>query len=44
VHPIYRRVVDTTVKNQNIELVELDFDPATARTVLPPIPAPSPRW
>ena len=38
VHPIYRRVVDTTVKNQNIELVELDFDPATGKTVLPSDP------
>lgn len=35
VHPIYRRVVDTTVRNQGIELVELDYDPATGRTVLP---------
>ncbi|MFZ0106236.1 MAG: aminomethyl-transferring glycine dehydrogenase subunit GcvPA [Thiobacillus sp.] len=38
VHPIYRRVVDTTVKNQNIELVELDFDPDTGKTVLPSEP------
>src|SRR5512139_1446082 len=35
VHPIYRRVVDTTVKNQGIELVELDYDPATGQTILP---------
>jgi len=35
VHPIYRRVVHTTVKNQGIELVELDYDPATGKTVLP---------
>jgi glycine dehydrogenase subunit 1 len=35
VHPIYRSVVHTTVKNQNIELVELDYDPATGKTVLP---------
>jgi len=38
VHPIYRRVVDTTVKNQRIELVEVDYDPATGRTVLPDNP------
>ncbi len=38
VHPIYRRVVDTTVKNQGIELVELDYDPATGKTVLPADP------
>ena len=38
VHPIYRRVVDTTVKNQRIELVEVDFDPATGSTVLPDNP------
>jgi glycine dehydrogenase subunit 1 len=38
VHPIYRSVVDTTVKNQNIELVELDYDPATGKTVLPADP------
>jgi len=38
VHPIYRRVVDTTVKNQRIELIEVDYDPATGRTVLPDNP------
>ena len=38
VHPIYRGVVHTTVKNQNIELVELDYDPATGKTVLPADP------
>jgi hypothetical protein len=38
VHPIYRRVVNTTVKNQNIELVELDYDAATGQTVLPADP------
>jgi glycine dehydrogenase subunit 1 len=38
VHPIYRRVVNTTVKNQGIELVELDFDAATGQTVLPADP------
>ena len=26
VHPVYRQVVNTLVKNQNIELVEADFD------------------
>jgi len=26
VHPVYRKVVHATVKNQNIELVELDYD------------------
>ena len=35
VHPIYRRVVHTTVKNQGIELVELEYDPATGQTLLP---------
>ena len=35
VHPIYRRVVHTTVKNQSIELVELEYDPATGQTLLP---------
>jgi len=38
VHPIYRRVVNTTVKNQGIELVELDYDVATGQTVLPADP------
>src|SRR3569623_2037176 len=38
VHPIYRRVVDTTVRNQGIELVELDYDAATGKTVLPADP------
>ncbi len=38
VHPIYRRVVNTTVKNQNIELVEVDYDAATGQTVLPSDP------
>src|SRR5512135_2024182 len=38
VHPIYRRVANTTVRNQGIELVELDFDPATGKTVLPADP------
>jgi glycine dehydrogenase subunit 1 len=35
VHPIYRRVVNTTVKNQGIELVELEYDAATGQTLLP---------
>lgn len=35
VHPIYRRVVDTTVRNQGIELVEVDYDAGTGQTVLP---------
>src|SRR4030066_983938 len=38
VHPIYRSVANTTVKNQNIELVELDYDPATGKTLLPADP------
>jgi glycine dehydrogenase subunit 1 len=38
VHPIYRSVIVTTVKNQGIELVELDYDPATGKTVLPAEP------
>jgi len=31
-HPSYRKVAHTIVKNQNIELVELDYDPATGTT------------
>jgi len=38
VHPVYRSVAVTTVKNQGIEIVELDYDPATGRTVLPADP------
>lgn len=38
VHPTYRKVVVTTVKNQGIEIVELDYDPATGQTVLPAEP------
>ncbi len=38
VHPVYRKVVLTTVKNQGIELVELDYDAATGKTVLPADP------
>lgn len=38
VHPIYRRAALTTVKNQGIEMVELDYDSASGRTVLPADP------
>jgi len=38
VHPVYRSVAVTTVKNQGIEIVELDYDPATGRMVLPADP------
>lgn len=38
VHPTYRKVVVTTVKNQGIELVELDYDASTGMTVLPAEP------
>lgn len=38
VHPIYRRAALTAVKNQGIELVELDYDPASGRTLLPADP------
>jgi glycine dehydrogenase subunit 1 len=38
VHPTWRRVVVATVKNQGIEIAELDYDPATGRTVLPAEP------
>lgn len=38
VHPVYRRVADTTVRNQGIELVELDYDPTTGKTMLPAEP------
>jgi glycine dehydrogenase subunit 1 len=31
-HPIYRRVVRTIVKHQNIELIELPYSPATGLT------------
>ena len=33
-HPAYRRVAHTIVRNQGIELVELPFDPATGQTDL----------
>ncbi|MBU0592175.1 MAG: aminomethyl-transferring glycine dehydrogenase subunit GcvPA [Gammaproteobacteria bacterium] len=35
VHPLYRRVVDSIVRHQKIELVELDYDPAQGITTLP---------
>lgn len=38
VHPTYRKVVVTTVKNQGIELFELDYDASTGKTVLPAEP------
>jgi glycine dehydrogenase subunit 1 len=38
VHPVYRRAALAAVKNQGIELVELDYDPANGRTILPADP------
>jgi glycine cleavage system P protein (glycine dehydrogenase) subunit 1 len=35
VHPLYRAACRAIVKNQKIELVEIDYDAATGRTVLP---------
>ena len=35
VHPLYRATCRAIVKNQKIELVEIGYDPATGRTVLP---------
>ncbi|BCB28615.1 putative glycine dehydrogenase (decarboxylating) subunit 1 [Sulfurimicrobium lacus] len=35
VHPFYRQVVNSIVKHQKIELVELDYDPAKGITALP---------
>ena len=35
VSPLYRAVVRAMVKNQHIELVELDYDPATGTTPVP---------
>jgi len=35
VHPVYRKAVHSAVKNQNIELVELAYDPATGTTPIP---------
>ena len=43
VHPFYRQVVLTLVKNQKIELVELDYDPGRPYRV-PEEPANLPRW
>ena len=34
VHPLYARTTHTIVKHQNIELVEVDYDPATGVTPL----------
>lgn len=36
VHPLFRRTCRDMLKNQQIELVELDYDPASGRTRLPP--------
>ncbi|MBN8760842.1 MAG: glycine dehydrogenase (aminomethyl-transferring) [Thiobacillus sp. 65-69] len=38
VHPTWRKVVVATVRNQGIEIAELDYDTATGRTVLPAEP------
>ena len=38
VHPLYRAAVRSIVKNQKIEIAELDYDPASGRTVLPAAP------
>ncbi|MBZ0104705.1 MAG: aminomethyl-transferring glycine dehydrogenase subunit GcvPA [Sulfuricella denitrificans] len=35
VHPLYRQVVNSIVRHQKIELVELDYDPAQGITLLP---------
>jgi glycine cleavage system P protein (glycine dehydrogenase) subunit 1 len=35
VHPLYRATCRDIVKNQKIELVELDYDPVSGRTMLP---------
>jgi glycine dehydrogenase subunit 1 len=35
VSPLYRAVVRAMVKNQHIELVELDYDPASGMTLVP---------
>ncbi len=35
VHPFYRQVVNSIVRHQKIELVELDYDPAKGITALP---------
>jgi glycine dehydrogenase subunit 1 len=36
VHPLYRAACRDIVRNQKIELVEVAYDPATGRSVLPP--------
>ena len=38
VHPLYRAATRAIVHNQKIDIVELDYDPATGRTVLPAEP------
>ena len=38
VHPPYRAATRAIVKNQKIDIIELDYDPATGRTVLPAEP------
>ncbi|MGA7180385.1 MAG: aminomethyl-transferring glycine dehydrogenase subunit GcvPA [Thiobacillaceae bacterium] len=38
VHPLYRAACRDIVKNQKIELVPVDHDPASGRTVLPQTP------
>ncbi len=35
VHPLYRAACHDIVKNQEIELVEVDYDPASGKTLLP---------
>lgn len=35
VSPVYRAVVRSIVKNQHIEIIELDYDPATGTTPVP---------
>jgi glycine dehydrogenase subunit 1 len=35
VHPLYRRACRDIIKNQKIEIVEVDYDPITGRTHLP---------
>lgn len=34
VHPIYRKVVRTIVRNQSIEMVEIPYDPVSGQTML----------
>ena len=35
VHPLYRAACRDIVKNQNIELLEVEYDPASGKTILP---------